>query len=649
VLRDRWWDRDDNPEPDVAVWRIVDQLWKAEGSERAQDADDYLSFYFGNQRYGIGGYRSGFAGAGLEAPGYNVIQACTDTKVAHIVKNRVRPFFLTEKGDRETQEKAQGMTKAVEGIFRDVGLYGTTALDLCFHGSLFDGGVLKWTPDYANNRVLGECVDPWKILIPEREAQTRNPRQYFYRDRIDRAVMLDMFRDAPEHVRQAIEDAPPAPYDIMLDAVESGDGEVSDLIEFAEAWHLPSGRVDRKKRKAFGLNDDGEIDDTVDPGHDGVRTIVIRGTTCLREPWPYAYPPLVFFLPLKRPTNFWSRGIPETLLGSQMALNRMNARVDGIMNLHARPLLYLWAQAKVNPGKITNDYANILIGQQPAGQALQYITPQSVPAEYLARIEKIIAWAKEQAGIPDTSITANRPAGIEHAPALQFLADVESIRNTPAFQAWEEVFVQSARRIVDILRLLAERNKNFEVIWGDSKEMKKIKWKQVDLDDDKWTITVWPTNLLPQTPAAKVARVIELLKNQIIDQKRATALLDFPDIAAALGDSNAALRNIEEKLQAAIDGDEVRAMAHPYLSLELAFQLGKDRLNALEADGADADTLDRVRQFVEDCDELIQRAAAAAAPPMMPPPDGGGGVPVAPPLPAGAPAAPPAALPAEAA
>jgi len=612
---EQWWDRKADIDRADVLWKIVDHLWAGQGQQRAQDADDYLVFYFGNERYGINGFRTSL-GAGLlaEAPGYNLIQACSDTSVAQTVKNRVRPFFLTEKGNQEEQEKAQGMTKAAEGILREAGLYGPTALDLCFHGELYDGGVLKIDPDYANSRVLVSIVDPWKIMIPEREAQTRKPRQFFYRDRVDRSVLLSYCKDMGNEVLEAIRTAPGAPRDALLDDLVAGSDTVSDLVEVAEAWHLPSGRVDRKKRAAFGLNEDGELDESIDPEHDGARILSIRDQVIAFEPWPYEYPPLVFYLPRKRPNAFWSRGTPETLLGAQMTINRMNSRVDAIMHLHSRPLLYVWAAAKINKEKITNAYANIIQGMQPAGQALQYITPQAVPAEYISRIDKIIEWGKEQAGIPDTSISANRPAGIEHAPALQFLADVESIRHTPRFQAWEEVFVQASRRIVDVLRLLAERDPNFEIIWGDSKEMKRIKWKDVDLEDSRFIITVWPTNLLPQTPAAKVARVIELLKNGLLDRERALTLLDFPDIVAAMGDSNAALRNIEEKLRAAVEGDEVRAMAHPYLALDLAFQIGKDRLNALEADGADEDVLDRVRTFVEDVDQLIQLAAQAIMP-----------------------------------
>jgi hypothetical protein len=615
---DPWWDREAFPEPHDELWNIVRRLKDRQGQARVSDCNDYLALYFGNDRWGISGYRAGFSGMTPEAPGFNVIQACTDTKVAQIVKNKVRPFFLTEKGDSEAREKAQGMTKGVEGIFREVGLWGSEGVNLAFHGNLFDAGVLKWTPDYVNIRILCDVVPIWEILIPDRELNSRKPRQFFHVTRIDRSVLLQFFADAPKKVKDAILEANPAPHDELLDAEQSDGETVSDLVEVVEAWHLPSGKVDRKDRKVFGIDKKGEFNPKINPGHDGRRAMIIEGVTLLDEPWPYEQAPLVFFRPMPRPVGFLSRGIPETLLGAQMALQRMNKRVDGIMHMHARPLLYVWRQAKVNTAKITNDWATILEGNAPAGQALQHIVPQSVPSEYLARIDKIIEWAKEQIGIPDTAIQANRPAGIEHAPALQFLADVESIRQTPAFQAWEDVFVESAKRVIDLLRLLAERNPDFEIMWGDNKALKRIKWRDVDLEDSKFLIAVWPTNLLPQTPAAKLARVIDMLKNNLLTQERAMLLLDYPDIEAILGDSNALVRNIEEKLTAALKGDSEKAMAHPYLALELARTMGVERINALEADGVPDEKIEPVRMFVEDCDEWIARMAAATPPPMSP-------------------------------
>ncbi len=163
-----------------------------------------------------------------------------------------------------------------------------------------------------------------------------------------------------------------------------------------EAWHLPSSSVDRTDPTTWGLNENGEVDPSVNPGHDGFRILCIEGKTLIAEPWPFGYFPVAWFKPMKKRRSYWSRSVPEVLAGAQLAINKMNARVDAIMHLHARPILAVWKNAKINVKKITNGVATILETAVPPGQAIQYIVPQAVPNEYLNRIDTIASWAERQ-------------------------------------------------------------------------------------------------------------------------------------------------------------------------------------------------------------------------------------------------------------
>lgn len=641
----------ENDEPHKEVWRIGQRLREAQGADREADADDSLCLYFGNTRNSIQSYSRALSYFDADPPGYNVVQACVDTLTSHVVKNDVRPFFLTARGNWELKEKALGMQRSVEAVFGETGMYGELGTLVCFDGSLFEAGGVKWAPDFANLRVLGERVFPWEFFVPEREARKGNPRQGWHIQPVPRDVLLDYFKDAKEEVQQAIRDAKPMPLpNLGDDTLEPG--EVVDMLLVCEYWHLPSGRIDRDKPESWGRDAEGK---ETTPSHDGRHIICLEEATLHDEPWPYDYFPIAWFKPRKKPVGYWSRSASETLAGAQLALNRMNLRVDGIMNLHARPLLYCWKKAAVNTSKITNAYANILEGNAPAGQALQYITPQSVPAEYLARIREIIAWAEKQYGLSELSISAQKPPGIEHAPALQHLSDEQNIRHTPAFKAWERLFVDSARMVVDCFRMLAEyvkqwnadhpdeEKKTLDVLWSNSKQLERIEWAKVDLKEDQYHLKVWPTNLLPQTPSAKAARIIEYLKAGILTPAEARAeAIEFPDIEALLGDSTAVERNIQQKLQALVRGEMTDAsIPHPYLDLELAKRLCKEKINVLEADGAPEEVIGRLTEFYELATEELAKLAPAV-PPMPPGPPGG--VPAAPPAPPMAvpPQAPPA-------
>ena len=634
-----WWDWDLR-EPGKSAWNLTSRLIQTQGSRRCADADDYLALYFGSTRYGVSGYRGSSNLAVPEAPGFNMIQAFTDSLVAMVVRNKVRPFVMTQKGSPDEREKAEGMTKVVEAELRAAGLYDETAVDICFDGHLFDGGCMKWTPDFANRRIVGARCYPWEILIPEREQRLPKPQQWVHVTAVDRGVLRAKYADDRAAV-QKIDDAPCAPREDMWGYSDMAeDGTVSDLVLVAEVYHLPSGRVDRSKPKAWGRAEKAIDSRKVRPDHDGRRMVVLgNGESIDDGPWPYDYPPFAFYRPMKKPTEYWSRGVPETLFGAQIAVHRMNTRVDAIMHMHARPLLYVWRQAQLNTDKITNDWATILEGNVPAGQALQHITAQSVPAEYMNRIRELIAWAKEQLGLSDQTVQANKPPGIEHAPALQFLHDLENVRQHPRFRAWETFFVQNSRCIADAIRMLAEYVPDYEVMFGDDKELRRIKWREVDLGEQKTRFTTWPTDLLPQTPAAKMARLIDMIKNGLITPQKALLALasNYPDIEAMLGDANAFVRNIDLKLkELAQNGDTDKSMAHEMLDLELAKTMVKERMNALEADGADQTLLERFETWYDDVEELLARAAQVAAAQQMPTPGMDPG-PAPPPLPPGPP------------
>jgi hypothetical protein len=424
----------------------------------------------------------------------------------------------------------------------------------------------------------------------------------------------------PKRCSSQIRNAAPAPASMYDDDDEFSAEETCDRVVVAELWHTPSGRVDRTKPEAWEIGKQ----------HDGRHTLVlVSGDTSsealVDEAWPFPYPPIAFYRPKKRRRGFWSQSVPERLCGAQLSINRMLKRVDGIMNLHARPLVYVNKQARINTDKITNSWASIIEGNGPAGNAIQYITPQSVPAEYIAQIQRIISWCFEQEGVSELSASSKKPAGIEAAVAIQALQDTESIRHTDVFRAWEDFHVRLARITVDAIRMLAEMVPDFKVMFGDSKDLKEIDWKKADLEDSKFHLMVWPTNLLPQTPSARLQRIVDMMGQQLITPQQGLMLLDFPDIEAITGDANAALKNIEKKLSLVQkSGDEGEAMPHPYLQLDVAYKLAVDRINNLEADGAPRPMIEAMIQWSEDVKHLIDLAKPPAPPvPPQGPPQGG--------------------------
>jgi hypothetical protein len=633
-------------EPHQAVWAFGEQLYNEQGPMRKARADAALFLYYGSARHGLRGSPLMDVIAPSDPPFRNVIQKCVDTKTAHIFQNKVRTYFTTDAAKVEERERAEGMTQAVEAQFAAAGFYDYPGYLTCIGGQLFEGGVSKVVADIENNRVLIDRVFPWEIFVPLEEARVGAPRQFFQRQLVDRGVLAAMF---PKFTKQIL--AAKSVPDDWLALENATSSQTSDLVAVWEAWHLPSGAVDLSKPRSFGRDKNGEFRKDVDPGHDGRHVIALQDATLLDEPWPYDYPPFAFFKPQPDPVGFWSRSLPESLSGIQLELIKLGKRIQSLIHLHAVPRIVVWRNAHINKAKITNDHADILESSAPPGQSIYYLTPQAVPAELFRREQELDEEALRQAGISELSAYAQKPAGVQHAPPMQHLADAESIRHTPAFRAWESYHVQAGTAVVDAFRLLAEHNPNFEIMFGDADNLRRIKWKDVDLGRGKYKYRAWPTNLLPSSPGARSERILQYKQMGIFTQEQATAaaMEGALDMKAIIGDQNAVERNVQKLLdRVEQEGLTDETMPSPFNDPKLCMRLSAQRINKLEADRAEDERIEGLRQFWqaayrEDLKMTADavRASQGAAPGQAPPPQGAP-APAAPP-PEGAPPVPAAA------
>lgn len=599
-------------DPGKSLWEYGQTLFNEQGEDRRSRADAALFFYHGNARQSLRGSRLMLDAMYTEDPPFrNVIQMCVDTKTAHIFREQVRCFALTSRGDSDLREKAEGITQAIEGAFDAADIYGTKGFLLCQDGQLFEGGGVKLVVDFANNRVLADRVFPWEVFVPEEEARSGVPRQMLHRQPVDRQVLIDMFPDFAEQIK----DAPGCPDDWKF-TEPSMQGNTSDLVAVWEGWHLPSGKVDLDDDKSYGIGEDGEFDASIDAGHDGRHVIALENVTLRDRPYPYDYFPIFFYRPNPDPIGFWSRSIPESLAGIQLELIKLGRRIQNLIHFLAIPRIIAWRNAKINKNHLaSNDYLAILESSMPPSQSIYQATFPSVPTELFNREDSLTEQAMRQVGISELSAFAQKPAGIEHAPGLQHLADTESVRHTPAFRAWREFHLTLGRGFVDSFRQLAKKNPDFEVIWGSAKDLKRIKWADVDMDRDKFQLRLYPTNLLPTTPAAKASRIVDYVKNGMLTpQQGLAAAAEYPDIEALIGDENSAARNIETKLADVLrNGLDEDNAPNAWMNPSMAKQKAANLINALEADGEKPERVQGIRDFWKMANDLEKKMLAEQA------------------------------------
>ena len=535
-----------------------------------------------------------------QAVAFNGIQSSVDTIMSKIAKNKPVPTFLTEGGNFEDRIKAKKLSRYVQGVFHDQKVYEKSRFVTKGALVLGDGAFYAFEQD---DRVKIEWVFTAEILVDDVEAFYGKPGNFYREKHIPRHALLAQF---PEHETA------------ILAANTSSEFTAQDSqldhVFVVEAWHLAS-----------------------KPGaKDGRHVIAIDKETLADDVYIHDVDPFVWLKWEEPLIGFHSRGVPEELLGLQVEVNRLLRKIQASFHLAAVP----WVLAPQNANLSTADFRNEI------GLVLRYMgnvppkiqTHQTVHPEIFTHLERLVRMMFEKVGVSQLSASSKKPAGLESGIALREFHNIETERFILFGQAHENAHLELARRIVNISREIAARTPakegkgKLKVRSPGRRDFLNISWDDVDLDDERYVMQVFPISSLPSSPAGRKDEIIELLTIGMIDMPVAMQLLDFPDLSAEKNIQLAALENIDWITAEMLEEGNYHP-PQPFQDLAL----GIARVNSVYlmamTDGAPEKKLALLRRWMTAAEQLInstnQPAPAAPAigpdgqaapPPPLPPP-----------------------------
>lgn len=540
---------------------------------------------------------------------YNVVASVIDTITAKIAKNRPKPLFLTSGGDYKVQRKAKKLNKFVEGIFyeNDVRKLSPTIFR---DGCVFGDGVVHVFAE--NKRVKFERVLASELYVDELEGFYGEPRQLHRVKAVDRRVLMQAFPKKAEAIRTA-EGA-------TADMVGWWQ-QVSDLVLVIESWHLPSGPK----------------------ANDGKHVICIKETTLVEEEWTKDFFPFARFAWNRRLHGFWGQGLAEAIQNIQLEINKLLWLIQRSMHLGGTFKIALENGSKVVKEHLNNDIGSIITYTQ---NPPHYLVPPIVQPEIYSHLLTLKEAAYEQAGVSQLSAAAKKPDGLDSGKALREYNDIESDRFMVVGQAYENFHLDLAKLAIETAKDIYERSepRSYEVKVPGKKFLETVDWKDIKLDDDAYSMQVYPISSLPQDPQGRLQTVQEYIQAGFLDPLQGRRLLDFPDLDAVDDMANAALDWIYEVLEKIVeDGDFTPP--DPFMDLKTARTIAQQFYAWGQQQKLPEDRLELLRTFMTQIDAL----AASAMPPAN---DAMGGIapPQAAPMPAptsdlipNAPAAMPAA------
>lgn len=513
----------------------------------------------------------------------NVVKSCIDTARSKIAKEKPRPLFLTENGNWHLQQKAKKLSQFMGGLFDQMGspnglvresLYtigSEVFLDACITGT----GAAKMF--IKNNKIVVERCMSDEIIVDQFEGLYRTPRSMHQIKYVDRDVLFDTYPEAK--YRKIIEEARKA-----STGIESNS---QDMIPVIESYHLPSGK-DAK---------------------DGRRIISVESGVLHHTEWDKSYFPFLIQRWGLRPAGYYGLGLAEELQGIQRELNQTLMNIQTGLRRVAVPRVYAHIADHTPKKRMTNEIGEVYYYRQ---QPPTFNTAQAFNAETYNHVDRLWAKAFETTGISQLSSTAAKPAGLNSGVAIRNYQDIESERFSTVHTMYENFYTpQATYMALDLLDTLLEAGHDITVQSQDGMTFRPIKYSEVRIPQDSFTVRAYPTAFLPSEPSGKFAKAMEGVEAGFWDIDEARDLMDFPDLKKAIRVKSAKRNAVYSYVETLIDTGEYQPI-EPYQDIPMT----KDMLQSYYLEGRTSgmpeDRMDLLRRIMEEIRVKEETAAKLA-------------------------------------
>jgi hypothetical protein len=594
----RWWMADDKILPEAVMAQVANIIQADRG--RIESYNTYAKLYGTWTPTFWNGYQLANSGKPT-APmrdrlTYNIVQSCIDTLTARISQNKPKPMFLTEGGNSALQRKAKKLDKYCYGLYYQNDFYEEAPKifrDSCIYGE----GILHSYPE--DGKVKHERVLPYELLVDYLESHygPKSTLSLFRIKNIDRTELAEAFPEHAEYIAGMTNTS------VFLSA---SNRSVADTVTVVEAWRLKTGS--KPGRHVIVTQDKILFDEDYD-----------------RDFFPFAvmrYSPRLY--------GFYAQGMAEQLVPLQVEINRTLISIQRSLYLGGTHKIFVKAGSKVIKSHFDNMIGTIL--EYAGDTAPQYVVPQLVQPEIYQHLENMIQKGYQLPGVSQLSASSLKPMGIDSGKALRAVDDIQVQRFQTIAQSYEQFSVNVAKNDIACARDLYSQGINQEIKVPGKRFIEKIKWSEVDMEDDEYQLQIYPVSKLPNDPEGRLATVQEMMQAGLVSPEAGKRLLDYPDLEAEESLSNATLDYLHKILSNIVDEGKFTP-PEPFDNLQKAKELSLEYYAQGKLNDLDEERLELLRKFMSQIDVLMQAA--------MPPPMAGPSMPGEGASPQAVPAAPP--------
>jgi hypothetical protein len=583
-----WWDGKNSDERAAQMLTTAAYL-KESQAYRYRQAAIFARLYGNQSLYSFAGTNIAKIdqdhGLPQDRPTFNLVQSVTDTLVSRLSQSRPQPVFLTDNGDYKQRNLAKKLNNFLWGEFYQSKAYekGTIAL----RDALVEGTGVIHVYETPDHRVGLERVFLTELLIDPNEAIYGEPRQLFRLKLIDRDVLLANFPKLKDKITMASAGTP--------DNSSDSSKKVSDLVMVVEGWHLPSGK----------------------DMHDGRHTLACSTGSLIDEEFDKSNFPFAFLHYSPRLLGFWSQGVAEQLMGTQLELNQILFTISRSIKLMGVPRIFIEDGSKVVSAHMNNEIGSIVKfrGQKPIIE-----TNNSNAADLYAERDKLIAYGYQQSGVSALQASSQKPQGLDSGEAIRTYDDISTDRFASLSRRYDNFYIDLTYLILDQAKDIALPPEEggqgkYSTVYPNKNGTKEIDLPKAAMMQDEFVVQCFTQSSLPKDPAGRLQKVTEMVQAGMITLQEGRRLLDYPDLEQVEKLANAGEERILQTLDEIIEHGKYTP-PDPFVDLQLATTLTTQYINLYAPAKLEESKMDLLRQYFTQ----IQTIKQAAMPPPAPGP-----------------------------
>ncbi len=449
-------------------------------------------------------------------PTANVCYSCTDTLVSRISQDKPAPTFLTDGGHYKERKLAKEANQFIQGEFFRTKMYDKGPLqlrDACVLGSGFN----KIYPDFKTKRVVADRTLETELLTDFNDGYYDKPRQLIHKKLVDRSVILEYFPDKADIILGATGG--------NVDNTPRSTETVSDQFVIAEAWRLPSFKGAKDGRHAIVCSA-GKIED---------------------EAWTRPYFPFTKFGYNPNIVGYFSQGLIEILMPTQMEIYRNLIVASQSIELMGVPRIYIDELSKIMETSFNNRIGTIIKGRGPAPQFLNAV---SNAPEIYQWIKWLIENAYQMSGISQMSASNIIPSGLKSGEAQRQYDVNQDQRFSALAKRYQNIYNDAVPLFMDAAKEIVDEFGSYSTVYPGKDGTREVDFKQLSkLREDTYVVQCFDQSSLPKDPAGRQAKLSEMLAAGEISNQEFRRLSNFPDLAQS--DKLAAA--LEERILHALD------------------------------------------------------------------------------------------------